>query len=196
VLTKNKIPVMGLREIADKALNSSLKLRPRFGLNPGNQRESLLITLLTGKPNRKVAKQRPPGRFRRNGPRGDGLRRPTGALKPRNSGDFREMSWEPAATETRWRRERDSNCWYHHLLGRRIRAASPFTDRRVMIASCVTRLTRAHHCSAGASIPCSGSQVVSIRFRATFVLDVPAEWSVPGLIELADTQLQDEPQAA
>jgi hypothetical protein len=31
VLTKNKLAVGGLREIADKALNSSLKLRARFG---------------------------------------------------------------------------------------------------------------------------------------------------------------------
>jgi hypothetical protein len=28
------------------------------------------------------------------------------------------------------------------------------------------------------------------------VLDVPAEWSVPGLIELADAEPQDEPQAS
>jgi hypothetical protein len=28
------------------------------------------------------------------------------------------------------------------------------------------------------------------------VLDVPAKWSVPGLIELADAEPQDEPQAA
>ena len=32
------------------------------------------ITLLAGKPNRKMAKRRPPRRFRRNGRRGDSLR--------------------------------------------------------------------------------------------------------------------------
>ena len=34
-----------------------------------------------------------------------------------------------------WRSEWDSNCRYHHLLGRRIRTVSPFTDGRVMIGA-------------------------------------------------------------
>ena len=41
-------------------------------------------------------------------PPGDGLGQQSWALKPRNSGVFREISGEPAATETRWRSER--NC--------------------------------------------------------------------------------------
>jgi hypothetical protein len=35
VLTKNKIPVTGLREIADKALNSTLKVKGTLWLKPG-----------------------------------------------------------------------------------------------------------------------------------------------------------------
>jgi hypothetical protein len=38
------------------------------------------------------------------------------------------------------------------------------------------------------TIPRPESQDVSIRWRATFLLAVPAEWSVPGLIELAGSR--------
>jgi hypothetical protein len=67
LLTSTTIPVKGLREIGDKPLSGYLNRRRTLPKAQENQLESLLITLLAGKPNRKVAKQRPPGRFRCNG---------------------------------------------------------------------------------------------------------------------------------
>jgi hypothetical protein len=67
---------------------------------------------------------------------GDSLRRQTWALKPGNSGVFRELSGEAAKAETRWRRERDSNSRYdcfRHLL--RLDTAAT-ADTLASLASC------------------------------------------------------------
>ena len=59
VLTTNKIPVNGLREIGDKPLSGCLNRGRTLPKAQENQLESLLVTLLAGKPNRKSAERRP-----------------------------------------------------------------------------------------------------------------------------------------
>jgi hypothetical protein len=65
-VTSNKIPVNRLREIADRSLNSGAKPRPTLPKAHENQSRSLLISLLAGKPNRKIAERRLPRQFRRH----------------------------------------------------------------------------------------------------------------------------------
>ena len=59
VLTTNKIPVKCLRQIIDKPLSGRTELRENFARNAENQLTSLLISLLAGKPSRKIAERRP-----------------------------------------------------------------------------------------------------------------------------------------
>jgi len=65
--TYGGIPVNRLREMADKQLNSGAKPRRILPEAQENQPKSLLISLLAGNPNRKIAERRRPRQFRRFG---------------------------------------------------------------------------------------------------------------------------------